>query len=261
MIHRCLIAAVLLLSTPSYAWAGDPFAQAEALRREHRYEAAEQALGAVLRRSPDHREANLQMGALKQYLGDSKAALPYYQRAASTRPTDLEAQASLVHAFLAAGRLDEAERLAEKTIADWEDRNPDKAQMAKVLVGIAAVKGLRIKREGIWAALKHGLAVRSILEKAYAYDPEGVMPLYALARYHLEAPAVVGGDAKRGLEMLRRVIRRAPEDHAARAYLLQYLTDQGAISEARTELAAYRKAFEAVPGAMEAVRTLMAKLQ
>lgn len=264
MVPRWLIACLLALSAAGPSWAAaaeDPVAIATLHRRQHRFQAAEEALVSVLERSPEHLGANLQMAYLKHYLGDDQACLPYMKRAAASHPGDLEAQVMLVHAYIWADRIDDAERQAEKTAAAWEGRAPDRSLWAKLLVGLGGVQGLRAKRDGLWAMVKYGLAVRGTFEKAYAADPEGSMPLYALGRYYLEAPAVAGGDPRKGLDLLRRAIRREPDDHGARADYLRYLVQLDRRAEAREELAAYQKAFDDVPAAMAAVQPLASRLK
>lgn len=264
MIRQRLIAWALAFgcASPAFASGGaDPLAVARDLQRQHRFQAAEKTLATILERAPDDLGANLQMGHLLHYLGDDQGSLRVLKRAAVAHPRDLEAQAMLVHAYLWVDRLDEAERQAERTSAAWEGKRPDGASWAKLLVGLGGVQGLRAKRDGLWAMIKYGLAVRLTFEKAYATDPEGVMPLYALGRYYLEAPAVAGGDPAKGFALLRRAIGRDPENHVARAAHVQYLDENGQQAAAREELAAFLKDFDDVPAAMATIQPLASRLK
>jgi len=262
MIRHWLLACVVALSTLSAAVASaeDPVAVAMLQQRQHHFKEAEQTLNALLGKAPDHLEANLRMGDLKVYCGDEKAAAAYIKRAAAAHPWDFEAQVMLVHAYLWLDRLDEAERQADKTIAAWEGKNPDKVLWAKLLVGLGAVQGLKVKKEGLVAALKYGLAIRGTFEQACAADPTGALPLYALGRYYLEAPVVAGGDPQKGLELVRKAIRRDPESYVARAFYVECLLQVGRKDDAREELTAYQRHFADVPAAMSAVKQASVKL-
>lgn len=261
MVRSWLMAGLLMLAVPLSALAAeDPMALASAQKRQHRFLAAEQTLAALLAREPDHLGATLQMGYLKHVGGDDQTAFTFIRRAATDHPESFEAQAMLVHAYLWIDRFEDAERHAEKTIATWEGRNPDKALWAKLLVGLGAAQGLRIRRDGLWAAIKYGTAVRGTFEKALAADPEGVMPLYALGRYYLEAPAVVGGDAAKGLELLRRAVRRDPDSYELRADFVRHLIRAGKRAEAKAELEAYHQQFADVPQAIATIQPIQSKL-
>ncbi|HEY9856168.1 MAG TPA: tetratricopeptide repeat protein [Stenomitos sp.] len=262
MVRHWLLASMLALSTASAAVATgeDPVAVAVVQQRQHHFKEAEQTLNSVLEMDPDDLGANLRMGDLKVYCGDEKAAAAYIKRAAAAHPKDLEAQVMLVHAYLWLERLEEAEHQANKTIAAWEGKNPDKVLWARLLVALGAVQGLKVKKEGLVAALRYGMGIRGIFEQACAADPEGALPLYALGRYYLEAPAVAGGDSRKGLELVRKAIRRDPESHVARAFYIQYLLQIGKKDEAREELAAYQRQFGDVPRALAAIKQASAKL-
>jgi len=263
MVRHWLLACVLTLSSgaPVAAAGEDPVAIAVIQKRKHHFAEAEQTLSAMLEKAPQDLDANLQMGYLKQYCGDPNAGAAYIKRAATAHPRSLEAQVMLVHAYLWLDRMEDAERQATKTVAAWEGKNPDKVLWAKLLVGLGGAQGLRIKKEGLWAALKYGLAIRGTFEKAREADPDGAIPLYALGRFYLEAPAVAGGDPQKGLELLRKAIRRDPENYMTRAFYLQHLVQSGKRDEAHDELAAYQRLFADVPGAMAAIKQAAAKLQ
>lgn len=262
MVRPWLIASVLLGATPLRALgAEDPLALAQALQRQHRFSAAEQTLEALLERDPDHLGANLQRASLEHFVGDDQAAFECLRRAAMTHAESLEAQVMLVHANLWLGRFDDAERQAARTMARWQGRDPDPVLWSRLLVGLAGARGLRIRREGLWAAVRYGTAIRSTLEKAYALDPDGLMPMYALGRYFLEAPPVIGGDPPRGLALIRRAAGRDPDNYGVRADFVRYLIRSDRKAEARAELAAYGRAFADVPRALAVMRPIAAELE
>lgn len=263
MVRPWLLACTLVLSsqTPLVGAPDDPVAAALIQKRHHHFQAAEQSLAALLARDPDHLAANLLLGSMRHYCGDLQGGFACIQRAAIAHPGDLEAQVMLAHAYLWLDRIEDAEKQANKTIAAWEGKDPDRALWARLLVALGGAQGLRAKKEGGWAALKDGLAVRGTFERALRADPDGAVPLYALGRYYLEAPALAGGDPRKGLEYVRRAMRRDPESHAMRAYYVQVLAQQGQKDAARAELVAYQRQFSDVPGALLAVQSLAARIR
>lgn len=251
---------LLLMASPAYAALHSPeVAAAIALAHAHKLKAAEHVLDTILDRDPTQLDANLQMGMLKDYAYEDQAGLTYFKRAASEHPESLEAQVMLVHAYIWTDRIRDAQRQADKTFAEWGNKDPDKALWAKLLIGLGGVQGIRAQREGLWAALKYGLAVRGTMEHAYALDPGGVMPLYALGRYYLEAPGMAGGNANKGLEYLSRAVAKDPQNHKYRLDYLRYLRKTGHAHQFQRELASYQADFADCPPAMTALQPLLDK--
>lgn len=223
------------------------------LRHHHKFHAAEQLLQPILERDPSQLSANLQMGYLKRAQGEDEDAYAYFKQAAKAHPESLEAQARLVHACLDLEMADEAYRLAEKTLETWKDQNPDKVFWSELHVGLGMAQGLKAKREGFFALTKHGLAVRSNLEKALVIDSNNALAVFALGRYCFNAPRLVGGDPPKGLSMMGRAVKLDPSNHRMRARYIQALKAAHQMDEVKDELARYQADFSDIPGAIRAL--------
>jgi tetratricopeptide (TPR) repeat protein len=243
------------------AFAADPVSEARTMRKKHRLEAAERALEGVLAKDDDNLEALLEMGYLRELERDDRGALKYFGKAAKGHPESLEAQAMAVHAYLWNNDYETALEIAERAVERFGKTSPDKTLWADLIVGLGGAQGMKADRGGIGAALKYGLGVRQTFERAVAADPEYGRALYALSRYYLQAPGIVGGDPAKGLKMLEKAVRLAPHDSRFQEVLVRELIKAGRKEEARAAFERYKERFGDVPGAMKAIRDEAAKLQ
>jgi len=91
---------------------------------------AEDAFRKELAINPTHFEANFYLGNLLRQEGNHAEAVQYLERAARLREGDLAVEFSLGAAYLALGRLDEAQALLEKVEKSTPDHLPTHMQLA-----------------------------------------------------------------------------------------------------------------------------------
>lgn len=68
------------------------------------------------------------------------------------------------------------------------------------------------QRSSVFSALKLAKKCIAQYEAAVTMEPENIAALVSATRYHLNAPAIVGGSTKKGNEYLERLSRLSPED-------------------------------------------------
>ena len=107
------------------------FLYGEALMKERNdWAGAASAFRAELEIDPNHYESNLLLGALLREGGQADEALPRLEHAARLRGEDLAAKFSLGAAYLATGRMVEAQRLLEAVAAAAPGHLPTQMQLA-----------------------------------------------------------------------------------------------------------------------------------
>ncbi|MAS59656.1 MAG: hypothetical protein CMQ07_00890, partial [Gammaproteobacteria bacterium] len=84
-----------------------------AAHREGRLEEAEQLYNAILMESPNHPDANHNLGVLKSTVGDRSTALPLFQAALSANPQVMQFWLSYLEALISEARFEEAKKLLE----------------------------------------------------------------------------------------------------------------------------------------------------
>jgi tetratricopeptide (TPR) repeat protein len=107
------------------------FLYGEALMKERNdWAGAADAFRAELEVDPNHYESNLLLGTLLREGGHVEEALPRLEHAARLRGDDLAVQFSLGAAYLATGRMGEAQRLLEAVAAAAPGHLPTQMQLA-----------------------------------------------------------------------------------------------------------------------------------
>jgi tetratricopeptide (TPR) repeat protein len=107
------------------------FLYGEALMKERNdWAGAASAFRAELEIDPNHYESNLLLGTLLREGGQADEALPRLEHAARLRGEDLAVKFSLGAAYLATGRMTEAQRLLEEVAAAAPGHLPTQMQLA-----------------------------------------------------------------------------------------------------------------------------------
>jgi tetratricopeptide (TPR) repeat protein len=241
------------------AAAGGDLAQVQPLLRQGRFTQAQQLAEQALTKDPDSLEANLRMGEILDNLGDFDGALKHFKRAAEANPDSIEAQVWLGSGLLAAGKYDQSIAASEKALSKWEKKASDKEMLSRLWVNLAGAQGLKAKREGIFAMLRFGTAVRGNLEKALAIDVNA-RTQYALGRYYVEAPGAVGGDPSKGLPLLVKALKLEPNYHAIRANYIRGLIAAGKPADAKEEWGRFKADFGGLSAVMGEVKDIDSKL-
>ncbi len=232
--------------------------QVQPLLRQGRFMEAQQIAEQALAKDPESLEANLRMGEILDNMGDFDGALKHFKRAADANPDSIEAQVWLGSGLLAAGKYDQSISASEKALSKWEKKATDKEMLSRLWVNLAGAQGLKSKREGLFAMLRFGTAVRGNLEKALAIDVNA-RTQYALGRYFVEAPGAVGGDPKKGLPLLEKALKLEPNYHAIRAHYIRGLLATDKKAEAKEEWRRFKVDFGGLSDVMGEVKDIESK--
>jgi tetratricopeptide (TPR) repeat protein len=81
------------------------------------------------------------------------------------------------------------------------------------------------QKSSIFTALKFAKKCIAQYDSAVNMEPENATALLAAIKFHMEAPSIAGGSAKRGNELMDRLVRLSPED--ANVYKIYLLDKDG----------------------------------
>lgn len=226
----------------------------------HRFQLAIRELAAIASQNPDSALAQLQLGDVDIFQDDATGALRHFRRALELDPGNLHARWGIADAALMQGNYDSAMRQVRPLIEAYGRQDglspDDHRQLSMCYLTYGAAEGLEAQHGGLFAVLQYGLDVRSTLEKALQADPTNSWAYYAMGRYFLIAPAMVGGDPQRAIGEFLRAQKVDPANYHATLSLIEALEQQHHEASARTELAWYRKTFQDLPGALAALAEL-----
>jgi tetratricopeptide (TPR) repeat protein len=142
--------------------------------------------------------------------GRVEAGVEILQDYLTLHPEDRRAHYLMGQARFEAGSYGDAKTHFERAITLRDDDVMPHLWMGKVLAE-------EIERAMFFAKLPLAKEILAHFERAAAIDPQSVAAQTALARYHLEAPAMAGGSA----ESLRQHIDRLQELDPAAAYRME----------------------------------------
>jgi tetratricopeptide (TPR) repeat protein len=199
-------------------------------------------------------EAVLAWGDFLLYTGASQAAIGYFQEARKLDPGHSHAIYGLGAAYLDTGRFQEAYDLARGAEAMAAREGP--FQHSRVLSILGGAQGLKANRGNLADKLRFGPQVRGTLERAMAVAPGNPNAIYAVGRFYLEAPAVIGGNPAKAVPLLEKAGALDPCFFLGQAYLARAYQATGKPARARDVLAAYRKRFAGLPAPMREVADL-----
>lgn len=233
-------------------------AQSKAERRSKHYRAAVATLERALEQFPGDYDVLMAMGRLKDYLGDYEEAVKYYKKCLAERANDFDAQVMLAHAYVMDDKYERARELCEKL-----NNHPGKASAgawyrSELVNTLGAAEGLKAQREGVFAMIRYGLGVRHHFERAIEIDPENSRARFALSRYYLEAPGAVGGNPKRGTEMMAQAAKMDPEDWVIRGYYCRGLFSTSH-PNAKEQAARFVEDFSGIAAAKEEYKDIVQK--
>ena len=164
--------------------------------------------------------ASAQLEARDPGVGAAVAAL----RAA--HPDDPSVGVLQVRWLLQQGEREDALDLAE----DLADQAP---QLAQVQLWLGNAYGQRIGEVGMLTQMRYAPKLRTAFERALALDPTLHGARVALVQYHLQAPAIIGGDPAVAKAQQRELARRdPPRGHWARALIAASEGDVDTATEA-----------------------------
>ncbi|MBO9540527.1 tetratricopeptide repeat protein [bacterium] len=205
-------------------------------------------------------DAMMAKGRQHDARGEYEDALSYYKKSLAIKENDFAAQVMIAHALLMLERYNEAMDLCEKLEKHPGAKDASAYYRSEVYVVLGGAQGLKSKREGMMAMMKYGLGVRKQLEKGVEIDPDNARARYALGRYFLEAPGMVGGDAKKGTEMLAKAVKMDSDDWVIRGNYVRGLFQINSPS-AKEEGERFVKDFASIPASQKTFADVIAKLK
>lgn len=221
---------------------------ARALYRQGRFADARQALA----RAGSGLEAELARGDYALFVGEGEAAAEHFRRAAALAPQAAHPAWGLAYALLNLERFDPAVAAAEKAVA--LAKTP--VDRSRALATLGGAQGLKANLGSLMDKISYGPKVKASLTAALKADGRNPGAHFALGRFYLQAPGVVGGDPAKALKPLARAVALDPYYFNAGAWYLKALAANGKQAEARAALADYKRKFAALPAAQAAVADL-----
>ena len=195
--------------------------------------------------APASPESDVQTLLDRGYLREAESRLA---AAVASAPNDALALAQLARVRSEQGRLEEAEKLAERAV----EAGP---QLAATHFALADVCGERAGKAGVLKAPGLARRFKKEADATLAIDPRHVDAMGALVQFHLQAPGIVGGDRKKIPALLERIASIDPvAGFQARSEVAQRDKDS---TEAESWL---RKAVEAETKGADAHMTLARRL-
>lgn len=173
------------------------------------------------------------------------------------RPDDPGAAVLLAEAFISQGQAASASAIVGKL--SKRAHLPAAMRGRLQLLGLE-VRGLEAQKAGLLALFLYGRSVLPTLERACKLAPDSAQVRYALGRYYLLAPGLLGGDARKAREELQRACKLDPACFECRAWALAAAVRAG--GGAARERRRYEADFGQLPAARQALgRALALRIQ
>jgi tetratricopeptide (TPR) repeat protein len=239
-------ARTALKKNPSDAEAGAWLVRS--LYKQGRFSAAEAALKKL---GTSGVEALTAHGDYALYVGDADGAIGWYTKALAAAPKDVSALVGLASAHVQLDHFDKAYDLAEsaENLAGGENAY----LKSRVYTVLGGAQGLKANKGGLGDKIKFGPRVKTTLEKAVAIAPQNANAQYALGRFYLLAPGLIGGNAGKSVGYLEKATDLEPYFYPAQAWLVRAYVETGKKDKAAQALAEFKRKFSALPEAMREV--------
>ncbi len=180
--------------------------QAEVLRRRHEVDKAEKILEEIIKEDPEFSPAYITLAYMifdKREYGRSIA-------------------------------------LASKVIKQGRQK-VDLTNYTRAYLTIGGAKAMLADEGGIFSKLFQGTQILGYLKKAQELEPHSAGVLFGLGSFYALAPSIAGGDAEKGLALLKETIEVDPRFADAYARLAQIYFRRGETETARQYLADAKK--------------------
>jgi len=180
--------------------------QAEVLRRRHEVDKAEKILEEIIKEDPEFSPAYITLAYMifdKREYGRSIA-------------------------------------LASKVIRQGRHK-VDLTNYTRAYLTIGGAKAMLADEGGIFSKLFQGTQILGYLKKAQELEPHSAGVLFGLGSFYALAPSIAGGDAEKGLALLKETIEVDPRFADAYARLAQIYFRRGETETARQYLADAKK--------------------
>ena len=145
------------------------------------------------------------------------------KQALAQDPKHLPSLLTLSYIRYSQDRLDDALSLVTTVLQSYQSKENE--AMAYMLLG--TINGRRASKGNIIAKLNYGTQVQCYLLKAKELAPELPEVHLALGTFYLVAPSIVGGNLNKAYEELNAAVTMAPDFATANARLAQYYRRKG----------------------------------
>jgi tetratricopeptide (TPR) repeat protein len=221
---------------------------ARSLYKQGRFAAAEAALKKA---GTSNVEALVAHGDYEQYVGNSEGAIAFYTKALAQAPKNVAALVGLASAHLNLEHFDKAYDLADQ--AEGLAGGESAYMKSRVYAVLGGAQGLKANKGGLGDKLKYGPRVKTTLEKAVDVAPQNANAQYALGRFYLLAPGLIGGNPGKSVGYLERATQLEPYFYPAQAWLVRAYVETGKKDNAARELAEFKRKFSSLPEAMREI--------
>ncbi len=254
-IHVAVFALAFGLAAP--ALAADSLQGAYALQHQHRWQEAEQAFRQALAANPDAAH----YAALADYLdltGRPADGLAVAQKGLAAFPKDAPLAAADAECLGDVNHYHASMALCNRELARSKHTAMSDATLARFRLILAGDQGDAAEKDGIFAMLKYAFSVKKNIDKARTLDPTYARAVYGAGMYEIESP--IGGNVPEGIALLQKAHRLDPDDYGIDVDLISQLAHAGHKREARQELAAFDKAYSALPAARHDIQPVEKEL-
>jgi tetratricopeptide (TPR) repeat protein len=238
MSTKYIYSLLLVLSTitlPAYA-------QGLSEKIEHMYYQGQfAAVEKLISASPAGPEKELAAGNYALFKGDFAQAIAHFKKAGNSA----HALAGLADAYVLTKRYKLADQAAGEAMR--LAKTTSEQSHANLAAGIAM--GGSLRTANLFEKLRRGPQVKQYFEKAYDLDRNDPMTQYVLGRFYLLAPAPLGGNPKKAVELFAKAAEGAPFAYRIQGWYIKGLkaTQNPAYD---SKLNAYKKRFGNNPKAI-----------
>ncbi len=226
---------------------------AQALARRHLPDRAALRLQAARQLVGDDPELLLALARMDEDLENYAEAERLCRDALSRRPEDLDAAFNLAEVLVCEGKAELASEMVRKL--SRHDGLPARL-VGRLRFLELEIKGLGIQKRGLLALLAYGASVLPTLRGAVRLAPDSADIRYALGRFYLLAPVLMGGDLRQARSELGKACQLDPASFEFRAWAIA--ADSRAGLDTSFEQREYRADFGHLVGAGKALARALA---
>jgi tetratricopeptide (TPR) repeat protein len=176
------------------------------------------------------------------YVGEYQAAIKVFEVVRAQSPNDVDARLGIASADLDLNqRYDAAYTLAKES--EGAARALGSIPYSRCLVMEGGALGLKANKGNLFDKIRFGPRVQKVLLKAVAIAPTFPHAQFALGRFYLEAPGVVGGDPQKAALALSKAVQLDPYYFLADAWYIRALKKTDQNTRATAEISSYQHKF------------------
>ncbi len=224
--------------------------EAQALARRHLPDRAALRLQVARHLVGDDPELLLALARMDEDLENYPEAEHLCRDVLSRRPGDLEASFNLAEVLVCEGKAD----LASETVRTLSKQDGLPSRLVGRLRFLELeIRGMNIQKRGLVALLAYGASVLPTLRGAVRLAPDSADIRYALGRFYLLAPVLMGGNLGQARSELGKACQLDPASFEFRAWAI------AADSRAGLDISLEQREYQADFGHLVAARKALAR--